>query len=598
MNEASNKWIKVLEATDIFSSLSRDKIIQLAEEMEIIKLNPGEILFKQGELPDAMYVVASGTLSVILTLTTGATQNIGVVHRGQTVGEAGLLSSQKRQMTVKSLQPTELIKLSKDAFERIIKKDNDSLLLIINLILSRSKKTIHMLHHNFEYKGYLFISANMDFDFSKIMDVLMTLKQKTDIIFLKASDFISSQLDPIQISAHLDKLEKQHEFIFYFIDTWNPNIIDILAEHSDCLTIFASGENAPSLHEIPKMLLSDKYQFSAAYLSLFYGHNKTPKHTTEWLDIYPFNNHYHIWMDKPNDYRRLLRCLVESPLGLVLGGGGHRGWVEVGVLKALYEANIEIDYVGGTSIGALIGALYLQHDTYEGLINAYLEMVKKLKNPLSITNYIYPIISLTGGKNSIFLFENGFQDQLIENLPKPFFCISACLEQSSQAVHFRGLLRKWVRASACIPGILPPVVDEGRLYIDGGVINYLPTDVMKDYMQNRGHIIAVDLSVSMKEKKYDFPSVIGFWESVFIKLGFVKKYTFPDFYSFLERSIFLGANERTIHNAKLADILIQPNLSGFSSLFEIKNYEQLIQIGYEEMKSKISIIQSSRKRFS
>ena len=113
---------------------------------------------------------------------------------------------------------------------------------------------------------------------------------------------------------------------------------------------------------------------------------------------------------------------------------------------------------------------------------------------------------------------------------------------------------------------------------------------MKDYMGNRGKIIAVDLSYVKIEKKYHFPSVIYFWESIFIKLGFIKKYTFPDFYSFIEKALFLGSTERTKINTKLADILIQPDLIGYSALFENKNYEKLIELGYEAMKAKIPLL--------
>ena len=175
-------------------------------------------------------------------------------------------------------------------------------------------------------------------------------------------------------------------------------------------------------------------------------------------------------------------------------------------------------------------------------------------------------------------------------MPKPYFCISACIQKCSQVVHKKGSLSKWIRASTAIPGILPPVVHEGELHIDGGILNLVPTDIMKDFMGNRGKIIAVDLSFVKGQQNYNFPSVIYFWESIFIKLGIIKKYTFPDFYSFLEKALLLGSTERTKNHTKLADILIQPDLTGYSSLFQNKNHEKLVELGYEAMKAKIPLL--------
>ena len=321
-------------------------------------------------------------------------------------------------MTVEALQNTKLLKLSKESFEKVLADEISPLIHIISLIVSRSQKTIQLLYKGYKYKGHLFIPADIHYDVNSFMSALKHEKYK-NIQFITVSELQKKELDSINLSAHLAALEKKYDTIFYFVDVLNETIIDVLIEHSECLIILASGDNAFYIDDYTKNKLSTQYEFDSIQLVLIYSEKKSPCHTTEWLNAYSFQNYYHIQTKKPNEYARLLRCLIGNPIGLVLGGGGRRGWVEIGVLKALYEANIEVDYIGGTSIGSFIGALYLQHETYPELHHTYTELIGKLKNPLSLSNYVYPIISLTGGKNSVHLFEQWFYDQVIENLPKP-----------------------------------------------------------------------------------------------------------------------------------------------------------------------------------
>ena len=236
-----NEYIKLLHATEIFSSLSQEKLCELYNTLEEINLNIGETLFKQGSPSDALYIVISGTLMVSLTLPSGGTQIIGVVHRGQTVGEAGLLSTQPRQMTIEALQNTKLLKLSKESFERVLKDEISPLIHIISLIVSRSQKTIQLLYKGYKYKGHLFIPADIHYDMTSFISRLKHENYK-NIHFITISELQKKGLDSIHLSAYLESLEKEYDTIFYFMDVLNETIIDVVTEHSECLIILASGD--------------------------------------------------------------------------------------------------------------------------------------------------------------------------------------------------------------------------------------------------------------------------------------------------------------------------------------------------------------------
>jgi NTE family protein len=189
------------------------------------------------------------------------------------------------------------------------------------------------------------------------------------------------------------------------------------------------------------------------------------------------------------DYPRLARHPAQRASGLVLSGGGARGFAHVGVVRALHELGQPIDAIGGTSMGAIIGAgLACEWDDQELLRTLCRTFVQG--HPLR--DLTVPLIALTRGARTTRLLRRAFGEREIEDLALPFFCVSANLTLGRVDVHTRGKLWKWLRAGAAIPGILPPLLESGMVHVDGAVMNYLPTHVMRD----RGihELIAVDIS--------------------------------------------------------------------------------------------------------
>jgi NTE family protein len=187
-----------------------------------------------------------------------------------------------------------------------------------------------------------------------------------------------------------------------------------------------------------------------------------------------------------NDIARLLRLLRGTAVGLVLSAGGARGFAHLGVVRALREAHMPIDRIGGCSMGAIIGAAVAMEwndaEIRERLRSAFVE-----SNP--INDYTLPFLSLVKGHKIARRLEEHFGSICIEDLWRPFFCVSTNLSAGVLAVHRDGTLVRALRASVAIPGLLPPVMIDREAHVDGGVINWLPIDVMG---AKRGPVIAVD----------------------------------------------------------------------------------------------------------
>lgn len=175
-------------------------------------------------------------------------------------------------------------------------------------------------------------------------------------------------------------------------------------------------------------------------------------------------------------------------LGLALGGGGAKGFAHLGILEVLTEAGIEFDIVAGTSIGAFIGAVY---------VSDKLEELKNYAVNIGITDIpfllgpTWPQGGLFSGKVLGKLIDEYIHIENIEDLKKPFATVCIDLNSGEVVTFTEGNLKRAVRASTSIPGLFKPVLFEGKLLVDGGVLESVPDQAARDL--GADFIVAVDL---------------------------------------------------------------------------------------------------------
>ena len=270
-------------------------------------------------------------------------------------------------------------------------------------------------------------------------------------------------------------------------------------------------------------------------------------------------------------------------VGLVLGGGGAKGAAEVGVLKVLEEAGIPIDYIAGTSIGAIVGGLYaigydaadidslyrnqdwlfLLSDQVKRESETFLSKEEREKYivhiPLSKERKVSLPAGYVKGQNIFNLFSKltvGYhQVDDFSNLPIPFRCVAVDLVDGKEVVFSSGSLPMAMRASMSIPGVFAPVEWKGKMLVDGGALNNLPVDVAKE--MGADVIICVDLSTGWKKKEeLKSPSAV------------------------VEQLISMMGQTKYRKNMAEADLYINPSLKGFSAAsFQPEAIDTMIQRG-------------------
>ena len=256
-----------------------------------------------------------------------------------------------------------------------------------------------------------------------------------------------------------------------------------------------------------------------------------------------------------------------------MSGGGARGCAHIGVVEALREANVPIDLVGGTSIGAIMGAAVAAGWTIDEM-KARFRRTFVSSNPLG--DYTLPIIALAAGRRVSGRLRGEFGEVDIADLPLPFFCVSANLTTGQHSVHRTGLVWKWTRASAAIPGVLPPVTENGEVFVDGGTMNNLPVDVMRDW--GRGPVIGVDVGADpafrSNSDEMDIPPVwsIGTWARTWRRR--------PNIFQTLIRSGMVNSAAATAARREQTDLLLTPELK-MVDMLNWKAFDVAIAAGYE-----------------
>lgn len=581
MKETENKIKKMIQSSGLFGDLSAEEIESIVSHVEIVELEPHSTLFFQGDLPDGIFILLEGELKAFLVKPSGKILTVGHVYPVEIVGELGALSGEPRSMTVEAVEHCVGLRLTMDMFRVLCEKHHSLLKEISNRIVQRSIKNIKFMTHEVPVKNVVIIYPLVDQQqFKFIKEMVKKYLQKDDIIIL-STDEVS--IDTIK--NNIQEAEESNKMFLVLLHQWDDVCIHLAGDYPVKMMVMLEVEAMHSHREFIRSSLgklSDHPTFELDLVLLHPPKSRQNKQTASFLRLAHFKAYHHITIGNVEDYERLYRFITGKAIALVLGGGGGRGLMHVGLFKALAEKKIKVDAIGGTSIGAGMAACYAAtNGSYEETCH----LVGKIKDAMLVSlaarNLVWPVISVYSGNPITDTMESIFGDSHIEDLQIPYFAISADLDAQQEIVHDHGLIWKAVRASGSIPAIFPPMVVDGRLLLDGGLLNNLPVDVMREKIGGEHIIIAASLSkVSGKKTHHDFPPTVSLRQSTVNRI-MGKKITYPSLYAVFRDSLLLGSSSAENKNAHAADILIRPNLDKFNTIYvSPTDEEKLIEIGY------------------
>jgi len=565
--------LALLDSLPLFRGLGLAALAEIAAELEWQSLPGGATLFEAGEAPDALYIVLAGCLGVYAGVREQPTL-LARIPAGETVGEMGLLSGHVRSATVRALRDTDLARMPRPVFDRLVLSHPAAMLRVTQLIVQRLE-TAARRGTGTAPRTFTLLPQSGAVDADGFASELVAALAR-----LGRAELVRSVRGAAHTSQWFHRVESANDFVVYLAEPGPTTWSKLCVRQADSLLLLAHAPAPvgpwPVLDTLPAARSAD----ARAELVLLHAGELQGGAGKRWCAALPGMAHHHV--RGPDDIARVARLLTGRGIGLVLSGGGARGFAHIGVVRALREAGVPIDSVGGTSMGAIMGA---------GVAAGWsvAEMIERLRRSFVDTNplndYTLPVVSLVAGRKVSRLLRQAFGEVAIEDLPLPFYAISANLTTGRGAVHRRGELWRWLRASVAIPGVLPPVFDGGEVYVDGGAINNLPVDVMRE--MNRGIVIGVDVgsdtAFTADIHEVDLPPL---WR---LFSWFRRHKRRPTILQILWRAGMINSAAATAAGREQTDLLLQPPLADVD-LLGWHSFEHAIDAGYRHTRARLEAL--------
>ncbi|MEJ6007873.1 patatin-like phospholipase family protein [Paucibacter sp. AS339] len=582
----------------LLGDIDPQSIEVLLPHLEWVEIPAGQALMTQGEAGDAMYLLLSGRLRTYITNEFGETRVVREIGRGQIVGEMSLFTDEPRSATLVAIRDSVLVRLAKERFKQLLAiSEQVSIALTRQIILRLKTEGSRSIPDKPVTIGMLPITAHVDAA-SFTAQLAKKLGAMGRVSVVSAASIGADLGDPLicerprtdatatrRIAMHLDQIESENDFVLLIGDSGPSPWTERCCRHCDELLLLADADQEAQLHPIEIQCLISRPPRTDATEVLVLLHPEgrvSPSGTQAWLARRPLAAHVHIRPKLAADMRRLARLVSRNGVGLVLAGGGARGLAHLGIYRALQERGIEVDLVGGTSIGAVMAAL-VGMDRPLDLTTATAKSAFAI-NPTGDFNWL-PMISLIRGRRLRRVVEGSINELTghaaqIEDLWKNFFCIASNYSQAREQLLDQGSLAKSLLASVAIPGALPPVILNGDLLCDGGTFNNLPADVMRGRW-GIGRVIGVDLG-SNKPRRFENEEVPGSLTLLRDKLRprAQRRYRLPDLSALLMNVTVLYSTSRQRQVRQLIDLYFNPPLQRIGML-QWNRFDELVKLGYE-----------------
>jgi predicted acylesterase/phospholipase RssA len=504
-------------------------------------VDAGEWLFHEGDPADSLFVVVGGRLKVLLDSPEGP-RVVRELGPGAALGELALLTGAPRSASARAVRDSTVLELPDEAFMEAMTRD-------VGFAAAVARELARQLQ------------ASGGLELPETRPALIAIRALGPEVPLRrfagslagalspwgpVAILDRSELDLASARQAVDEAERRHAHVLLVDDGGSRAWSDLCARQSDRLLLVADEQAPAPSRAFPEAELVLLGPFDGRVL-------------VQCLAAVAPRAHYRLASTEPDDpgIGRLARRLIGRALGVVLSGGGARGFAHIGVLQVLEEEGITVDRLGGCSMGSLVAAMAAAGWSAEVIRDRCDEELVR-RSPFN--DYTLPRVALIRSRKAARMLERLFHELRIEELAKPLYTVSADLISSSLVVHTRGSVLEAVGASMSIPGLAPPLPRDGRLLVDGGVLDNLPVDPMAE--TGEGPILAVDVIRRMEPSGAETPSLPSITET-------------------LARATVLGSAQRAERNRRLALLVLAPDVRNVA-LRDFSALDRAVEAGREE----------------
>ena len=491
---------------------------RLASDARPISIRGGEYLFRSGDIADQLFVVRTGRLRALVESDDGV-RVVRELGPGDVLGELALLTGSPRSASVLAVRDSELLSLEGSRFDALLADDPAFARTLLRELARQLQVSGGLETPSTGPSVFSVVPLGQDVDAQRLATAL-----SRELSRFGRVDTLRGEESSDGPAALLARAEAANDAVLLVAGGTDPEWDAFCRRQAD-RTVLLAGSDTPVAG-------------SASGCDLVLLAPMRTGDTARWLEqTEPAAHHLVYEAAYEVGAARVARRISGRSLGLVLSGGGARGFAHIGAIAAIADAGHQVDRLGGCSMGAFIAAmaaLGLEADQIRDLCHE--ELVRKTP----FNDWTLPRVALIRSRKAGRMLERIFGELQVEELARPFFTVSADLLSSCTVVHRRGSLIEAVGASMSIPGLVPPLARVGQLLVDGGVLNNLPVDLMED--SHEGPVIAVDVVRRLElEDGSATPQLPSIMET-------------------MTRATVLGSVERAEKNRSLAAVVITPDV--------------------------------------
>lgn len=478
-----------LASVAAFTGLSPDALASLERQLTALPVPAGTVLVREGEEPDALYIVVSGRFSVEVA---AAQEPVAEISSGGTIGEIAFFAGGKRTATCRAIRDSTVLRLTRSDFDHISQR---APAIWSNITATLAQRLASETRKSAQLKGaatrrprprtIAIIPAGPLRDAPGLLDRLtgpIARSPGTVILASKAAAEMTgaeSGADWEQTAHKFNALEETNYTIFYIADGSLTAFTQFAIRQADEVILAAHHGAAPisapvSLNEIEEFFYAQAERRHR--LVLVHPDRHGIQGTRHWLAQRPVVMHHHVVDGDQDDLARLWRFVRGEASGFVACGGGAYCAAHIGIYKAFGESGHTFDILGGSSGGAAMAAAFAEGMAAEDIDARVHAMFVKGR---AMARYTLPRYGLLDHTHFDRHLREQYGETRIEDYWTPYFAVALDLTDVALRVIRTGPAWTAIRASSAIPGLLPPYIGEdGHLLVDGSVAANVPIDVM------------------------------------------------------------------------------------------------------------------------
>lgn len=573
-----------LPLIEIFAHLDPAEMVELSARFETRSLKRNEVLIRQGEPADALFIVVSGRFAVTVA---GRRSPIAEIGPDQPIGEVTFITGGgKRTATVTAMRDSIVLRLGRADFEQISRKHPAIWRSLAITLARRLADTTAAAppRPDPRPRTIAVIRAGNSAQPVDLFRQLAEAFEKVGRTLVLDSKSIPSEVRvgaPIESAAAtraLNALEAGNEFVLFLADpeptAWSEKAI----RHADLVLSVAEFGADPE----PNALEHLAARFVApegTRLVLVHPRRERIRGTARWLSRRNITMHHHMVAGDAQDLARLYRFIAGTARGLVACGGGALCATHVGVYKALLERGYEFDIVGGTSAGSAMVAAFALGSTPDEIGHAIHDIFVSNR---AMKRYTLPRYSLLDHANFDMQLRRYFGDIDIEDLWLPFYAVSTNLSRYRLHVHRSGDLWTAIRASASIPVMLPPIYTvDGEMLVDGALLDNVPIGAMHELKSGPNVVISFE-APAMQRFEVDYAALPSRGMLMRMAINPLRRNKLPQapgLGTVLMRSLMANRQDFSRHISS-DDILLVPPIASDIGFLDWHRHRDLAQAGY------------------